>query len=82
MTFARDIHSTRVRNSLFDNPKFSVDLRPAYLIFCLFERVYLVPVPDRVVFLKFLLSCEIERCLKIAFSCIEVLLYKIKTKVN
>jgi hypothetical protein len=51
MMFERDNHQTRVTNSSFDNPKFSVDLHSIYLIF-LFERACQDAGHGRVIFLN------------------------------
>ena len=38
MTLKGDIHQTRVKNSSFGDPKFSVQAHSIHLIFVLFER--------------------------------------------
>jgi hypothetical protein len=54
MTFKGDIHQTRVKNSSFGIPKFSVNLHSIYIFFLLLERAYQDAGHDVALFSKLL----------------------------
>jgi hypothetical protein len=55
MMLKGDIHQTRVKNSFFGDPNFSVPAGAISLIFVLFERAYQHPEHDEALFFKILL---------------------------
>jgi hypothetical protein len=55
MTLKGDIHQTRVKNSFFGDPNFSVPVGAISLIFVLFERAYQDPEHDEALSFKILL---------------------------
>jgi hypothetical protein len=54
MTFSEDIHQTKVKNSSFGNPKFSMSLHSVYLTLCCLNGACKAPKSDRDLLLKIL----------------------------
>ncbi len=83
MTLKGDIHQTRVKNSFFGDPNFSVPVGAISLIFVLFERAYQDPEHDEALSFKILLFMwkKIDK-LKVSKNSLKMEVYLYKYRYN